>query len=593
MADAQLLESWVNGKKYQIQNTNEKDLRGSYKTKIGNDFFDLNITGGAYQHSYQVVYADSLKVTPKVQRTDNQLTIRYTKPGKTGADLRIAAYQQGSQLKGTAQWADGSEQPFEAIFTKPFTGETKKDSLLKPAEIGQMIRPFGAHGHLVLPQVQNYIIKNTTVWTNEKEGILANMDVAIENGKIKKIGKNLSTVGYSVKDGTGKHLTSGIIDEHTHIGLLSINEGGQSISAEVRTSDALDTEDVDIYRQLAGGVTAAQLLHGSANTIGGQSSLIKFKWGETAENMKIQGADPFIKFALGENVTRKAAQAGANQPAPRYPQSRMGVEQLLMDAFAKAKAYDTEWKNYNALKQKDVTLAPRRDLELETLAEVFNKKRFITCHSYVQSEINMMMKVAEAFDFRVNTFTHILEGYKLADKMAAHGVAGSTFSDWWAYKMEVRDAIPYNAAMMHRAGVVTAINSDDAEMARRLNQEAAKTIRYGGLSEEEAWKTVTLNPAKMLHLDQRMGSIKIGKDADLVLWNEHPLSIYAKPDFTMIDGAIYWDAQADISKQEWHKTERNRLIQKMNAAKKPGAETSKPAPAKAQIHSCEDERSGL
>ena len=360
-------------------------------------------------------------------------------------------------------------------------------------------------------------------------------------------------------------------------------------------ADAINPDDINIYRQLAGGVTASQLLHGSANAIGGQSAIIKLKWGESAPNMLIKGADGFIKFALGENV-KQANWGDANRV--RFPQTRMGVEQVYMDHFIRAKEYAKAWADYNsqtttAMRGKSKIAAatlqiPRRDIELDALAEILAKKRFITCHSYVQSEINMLMKVADSLGFKVNTFTHILEGYKVADKMAKHGVGGSTFSDWWAYKMEVKDAIPYNASLMSREGVTVSINSDDAEMARRLNQEAAKTVLYGGLSEEEAWKMVTLNPAKLLHLDNRMGSIRAGKDADLVLWNNNPLSIYARPEFTMIEGTVYYSRQSDDQNHETMQAERARLIQKMIQAKAGGQTTQRPTMRRQRMWHCED-----
>ncbi|RYF92095.1 MAG: amidohydrolase, partial [Chitinophagaceae bacterium] len=324
------------------------------------------------------------------------------------------------------------------------------------------------------------------------------------------------------------------IDEHSHIAVASINEGGQSVTSEVRIADNLDPEDVDIYRQLSGGVTTSHILHGSANTIGGQTQLIKLRWGVNDEELKYKGADGFIKFALGENVKRTSSQTNN-----RFPDTRMGVEQVQMDAFTRARDYENALKGPNA---KNV----RRDLELDALVEIMNKKRFITCHSYIQSEILETMKIAEHFGFTINTFTHILEGYKVADKMKAHGANASTFSDWWAYKLEVQDAIPYNAGIMNKVGINVAINSDDGEMARRLNQEAAKVVKYSGISEEEAFKMVTLNPAKMLHIDDKVGSIKTGKDADLVLWSDNPLSIYAKAEKTIVDGAVYFDRDKDL-----------------------------------------------
>ncbi len=440
---------------------------------------------------------------------------------------------------------------------------------------GSIVYPFVAFGNESLPLSQTYLIKNATVWTNESDGILQDTDVLVRDGKISQVGQNLSPSSTSVIDGTGKHLTSGIIDEHSHVALRGVNESSHAATAEVRMYDAVDSEDIDIYRQLAGGVTAAQLLHGSANPIGGQSALIKFRWGASPEGMKIEGADGYIKFALGENVKH------GNRPRShniRYPQTRMGVEQIFVDAFTRAREYENSWNAYNSFssKSKARTPQPRRDIQLEALLEILNKKRFISCHSYVQSEINMLMKVADRFDFRVNTFTHILEGYKVADKMFEHGAGGSTFSDWWAYKWEVKEAIPYNPALMHMVGVVTAINSDDGEMARRLNQEAAKSVKYAGMSEEDAWKMVTLNPAKLLHLDDRMGSIKPGKDADLVLWNDNPLSIYAKPEKTMIDGVIYYDIQKDKEMRIAIQKERARIIAKMQTSSGNGGNKAKP-----------------
>jgi imidazolonepropionase-like amidohydrolase len=590
-----IYENWVKGKRNILAEMNLIDIRGKYKATLGAEKYNLNISGKIDAPEYEIQINDSLKITPKVNRSENFLTIRYSQKNTKNKETRISGYLEGQNIKGTAEKPDGSMESFSAIYDAPFVPSVaKKDSTAKQNPvISKITYPFGAYGNLKAPKTEAIIIKNATVWTNEKEGIMQNTDVQIENGKIKRLGKNLQENNINAIDGTGLHLTNGIIDEHSHIALFTINEGGESVTAEVRTGDVIDPDDIDIYRELAGGTTSAQLLHGSANSIGGQSSLIKLKWGETAEGLKIKDAPAFIKFALGENVTRKGAQGGGGNAAPRYPQSRMGVEQVMMDAFNKAKAYDEAWKKYNATTTKDVSLMPRKNLELEALAEIINKKRFITCHSYVQSEINMMMKVAESFNFRVNTFTHILEGYKVASLMAKHGVGGSTFSDWWAYKMEVRDAIPYNAALMHRAGVTVAINSDDAEMARRLNQEAAKTVLYGGLTEEEAWKTVTLNPAKLLHLDNKMGSIKAGKDADLVLWNNNPLSIYARPQKTFIDGAVYFDRDTDEKMILELQKEKAILIQKMIDAKSSGAPTKKPSGAKANVHSCDDDRDGF
>jgi imidazolonepropionase-like amidohydrolase len=360
----------------------------------------------------------------------------------------------------------------------------------------------------------------------------------------------------TVIDGTDKHLTPGIIDEHSHIALFNINER-ETNSSMVRMKDVVDSENINIYRNLAGGVVAAQLLHGSANPIGGQSALIKMRWGLPSNELLIEDAEEFIKFALGENVKRSR-----NPFSFRYPQTRMGVEQVFVNAFSQAQEYEKTWEEYNNLprSQRRNTLAPRRDLVDEAMVEVLSGERFVTAHSYVQSEINMLMNVADSFDFNINTFTHILEGYKVADKMAAHGAGGSTFADWWGYKWEVRYAIPYNAALMLQAGVVVALNSDDAEMSRRLNQEAAKAVKYGDISEIDALKMITLNPAILLHMDDRMGSILEGKDADLVLWSDHPLSIYATAETTWVEGTPYYDKNEDMRLRERIAAERARII---------------------------------
>ena len=446
-----------------------------------------------------------------------------------------------------------------------------------------------AYGRPSIPEQQTLLIEDATIWTCEEEGKIANGQVLIHDGKIVAVGKDLRWAELLPKgtgeptrmNARGKHVTPGVIDEHSHIALRSVNEGAQASSAEVREGDVIDAEDINIYRQLAGGVTAAQLLHGSANPIGGQSALIKMRWGVTPEEMKIEDAPGFIKFALGENV--KQANWGDFQTV-RFPQTRMGVEQVYYDHFIRAREYNHEWSKYEQavakLSRRDIRngnlpLPPRRDLELECLYEILDSERFVSCHSYQQGEINMLMHVADSMGFTLNTFTHILEGYKVADKMAAHGAGGSSFSDWWAYKYEVKDAIPYNGALMWEQGVVTAFNSDDREMARRLNQEAGKAVKYGGVPEEEALKFVTLNPAILLHLDDRMGSLAPGKDADLVIWSDHPY-IYAQAEHTFVDGRMYYSQEDDAILRTYIQAERARLIQLMLGAKQRGEPTQIP-----------------
>jgi imidazolonepropionase-like amidohydrolase len=582
--DNVILENWVKGRPH-ILSTVPNDIRGSYQLSLGkNDQLRLSITGKVTAPEYQIIVNDSTKFSPKVTRSNDAFTMVFKADKKAKGDTRISAYLDGQNIVGNGYDGDGQPIQWKAVYKEAMKPDTakKKEEIAKIPEMGKRTFPFVGLGNEQMPQAENMLFKNATVWTNEKEGILAGMDVLVQNGKIAQVGKNLTApAGTQTIDATGKHLTNGIFDEHSHIALLSVNEGSQSVTSEVRMADAINSEDVNIYRQLAGGVTTSQLLHGSANSIGGQSAVVKLKWGETPEKMVIANTQ-FIKFALGENVK----QSNWGNQTSRFPQTRMGVEQIIRDAFIRAKEYKKTWDAYNKAPNKASLVAPRRDLELEAVAEILDGKRHITCHSYVQSEINMLMKVADELGFKVNTFTHILEGYKVADNMAKHGANGSSFSDWWGYKMEVKDAIPYNPVLMQKAGVTVAINSDDAEMARRLNQEAAKSVLYGGMSEEDAWKMVTLNPAKMMKLDGRIGSIKAGKDADLVLWNNNPLSIYAKPLKTIIEGVVYFDVEKDAKKQVDVAQERNRLVQKLLAAKGGGTPTQKPEVKRPRTYGC-------
>ena len=580
-----ILENWVQGEKKVVGELPETDLSGNYRLALGNNLLDtLKIAYKDGKNSAKLE-VDTLKQKVKLKWEDEMLNLHLF----SGTDSSTVAtlYANGNQSwKGNVAW-NGTLAQVKLLYLSGNKSKDKEDEKAKEiTEPTNYTYPLKAFGYNEIPKAESVIIKNATVWTNEEAGIVTETDVWVSNGKIIRIGKNLNASGVRTIDGTGKHLTSGIIDEHSHIGISKgVNEGGQSVSAEVTIQDVVNPHDVNIYRQLAGGVTASQLLHGSANPIGGRSALIKLKYGTTADAMLIDGADGFIKFALGENVKQSNWGDKYNK---RFPQTRMGVEQLMKDAFTRALEYRKAQAAFKKMSpwQQANTEAPAKDYELEYLLEILDGKRFVSCHSYVQSEINMLMKLAEEFGFRINTFTHILEGYKVADKMAAHGAAGSTFADWWAYKYEVKDAIPYNAALMHQNGVLTGINSDDAEMGRRLNQEAAKTVKYGGVSEEDAWKMVTLNPAKMLHLDDKMGSIKIGKDADLVLWSDSPLSVAAKPELTMIDGAVYFDRSKQDEKQEFVKTEKWRLYQLMQTAIKNGEKPSQPTPSKQGQYHC-------
>jgi imidazolonepropionase-like amidohydrolase len=567
---AKINEIWIHGAQQHLNTFNGIELAGAYDINIDGFRRKVTLSGNtnkplckAYELDKEFKPIDSTKCKCDFQVNGNDINVKLIdKRNSSAYILKGKISGNGSIIEGDATLPDGSWKKWSALKVAEKDVDKPKISS-DTVYVGKCWFPNMAFGSDSLSKASKFLFRNATVWTNEADGILEETDVLVENGKIIKIGKieKNKIADEQIIDATGKHLTSGIIDEHSHIAISKgVNEGGQAISAEVSIGDVVNSEDINIYRQLSGGVTCAQLLHGSANPIGGQSALVKLKWGASPEEMLINGAPGFIKFALGENV--KQSNWGAFNTV-RFPQTRMGVEQVFYDGFHRARIYKDEWSAFEKKTNTKKVKAPRFDLELETLAEILDSKRFITCHSYVQSEINMLMHVADSMGFKVNTFTHILEGYKVADKMKAHGVGGSTFSDWWAYKYEVNDAIPYNAALMSSQGVTVAINSDDAEMGRRLNQEAAKSVKYGGLSQEEAWKLVTLNPAKLLHLDDKMGSIKVGKDADLVLWTDNPLSILAKVQKTMIEGQLYYDADQNDVLADRNRMERARIIQKM------------------------------
>ncbi len=396
------------------------------------------------------------------------------------------------------------------------------------------------------------VVQNANILTVTKGTIKGS--IVVENGKIKEVGEKVMVPpGAKIVDASGQFILPGIIDSHSHIAADSINEGSISVSSMVRIEDVLNPEDVAIYRAIAGGTTIANVLHGSANAIGGQNSLIKLRWGKKAEEMFWDKAQPSIKFALGENPKRQGNPTGgrvgaANVNTLRYPATRMGIEDVYVEAFTRAKEYRESWKEYEAKKAKgEAVIPPRRDLQLEPLVDVLEGKRLVHVHAYRADEILMMIRIAEQIGFKITSFEHILEGYKVAKEMAKHGSAGAGFSDWWAFKIEAYDAIPYNMAIMARKGVLASVNSDSADTIRRLNTEAAKTMKYGGLTEEEALKLVTINPAIHLQVDKYVGSIEVGKDADFVIWDKHPLSSFARAQQVYIDGVKYFDRDDDAS----------------------------------------------
>jgi imidazolonepropionase-like amidohydrolase len=434
-------------------------------------------------------------------------------------------------------------------------------------------------GSVLFAQSGTTLIRNATVLTVTK-GTIQNGDVLIENGKIEAVGKNISAPAQAVVvDATGKFLMPGIIDCHSHTAIEGgVNEGTVSDSSMVNIKDVIDPYDINIYRALAGGLTVSNVLHGSANAIGGQTVVIKLRWGKSAPEMLFEGATPGIKFALGENPKRGGYPSQnffsqGPEPERRYPGTRMGVEEVIRESFAEAKNYQANWKEYNdRLARGEHPIPPRKDLRLDPLIEVLEGKRYVHAHCYRSDEILMLIRIADDMGFKIKTFQHVLEGYKVADEIKRHGAGASTFSDWWAYKIEAYDATPYNAAIMTRKGVVVSLNSDSDELQRHLNLEAAKTMRYGGLNEAEALSMVTINPARQLGIDDKVGSIEVGKSADLALFDRDPLDNYSKAMKVWIDGHQYFDREKDLETRPDFQKKKKALEDKMNAAQKSAGE---------------------
>ncbi len=586
--DAHLLENWVQGQKYFINAPQSHKITGKYKLFIANkQVATLTVKHKKNKLAIKsIVSSDS--VSAVYYNSDKQQFSFSIKTGNETYKLTGWNAEQGRN-EGIGSNKKGETFAWYAVEEGQAKTKNVKASRAKASPPVYSTIPY----NYADKSKNTFMVRRGTIWTNEKEGVLTNTDVLVVKGKIVVVGEVSPEVlkKYGINDsrdipvinGTGKHLTAGIVDEHSHIAIMGgVNEGSQTSTAEVRIGDVINPDDINIYRQLAGGVTTSQLLHGSANVIGGQSAVIKLKWGETPNEMKFEGAPGRIKFALGENV--KQSNWGEKLTI-RFPQTRMGVEQVFENFFTQAKEYENAWKDYKA---KKIKKQPRKNLELEALLEVINGERLVSCHSYGQQEINMLMKVAERHGFKINIFTHVLEGYKVADKLKAHGAGASTFSDWWGYKYEVIEASAYNAALLNEAGVTTCINSDDAEMGRRLNQEAAKTVKYGGVSEEDALKMVTLNPAILMGIANKVGSIKVGKDADLVLWSGHPLSVYSKPVTTFIEGVVYFDIRKHQEAEVKLLQEKKELIQKMNEAIAKGKKGKQPDKKKEKLYRCDD-----
>jgi imidazolonepropionase-like amidohydrolase len=581
--DAEIRSVFVEGEEFRISDEPVSVL-GRWRLMLGSDTLELHVKGSLRKPIAELERGKStVRGTLTVERGEFALSFVADSLGLGEGIVRMNAQVDTSSrlLRGVAAFPDGSARRWSAERIASYPDTSKPEPLERLRSVGAVMYPFGPFGFETEPPQRAVLFKGATVWTCAGAGVLDSTDVLIRGGKIVAIGRGLSG-GDTTIDARGKHLTPGIIDEHSHIAIArGVNEGTHAVTAEVEIGRVIDPDDINIYRQLAGGVTSSHLLHGSANPIGGQLQLIKLRWGSDAEGLKFAGAPPTIKFALGENV--KQSNWGERYTT-RYPQTRMGVEEIMRDAFRAALEYE---RARSDAQKRGVPF--RRDYQLETLLEIVRGKRFIHCHSYVQSEILMLMRLAEEFGFRVQTFTHILEGYKVAREMKEHGATASSFADWWAYKFEVYDAIPQNPAIMAEQGIITSVNSDDAEMARRLNQEAAKSVKYGDMSKVEALKMCTINPAIQLKVDDRVGSIEVGKDADLVLWNGEPLSNYSRVEQTYVDGRCYFDRTRDEQLRLRDRRLRALLEQRALEALRRGEQPSQQPPRRRnRLYDCED-----
>lgn len=552
--------TFVDGKPFVTENYNRFELRGTWNVSVGGKTHTWTITGTPVKPMLSV---DG--VNAELTLRDSQLVARY-------GDTVIIAEGRGDSLIGTQHHTQGLTQAvvWTANRSKAAATDNTPVKTEKPVVSWNQMYPAGPFASPLPNRPASILLKNATIWTSAKAGKLEQTDMLVVDGKISAIGRGLQApANAEIIDASGKHVSPGLIDAHSHTAMMQgINEGTSSITAEVRVGDVIDASSINIYRQLAGGVTTANILHGSANTIGGQNQVIKMRWGSDAEGLKFEGAFPGIKFALGENV--KQSNWGS-EATGRYPQTRMGVEQILRSGFLAARAYKEEREIWR--KSPATMMEPRRDLQLDTLVELLDRKRMIHIHSYRQDEILMFARLAKEFNLLVGTFQHVMEGYKVADEIAAIGAGGSTFSDWWGFKMEVSDSVPFNGALMHKAGVVTSFNSDSDELARHLNTEAAKAVKYGGLSETEALKFVTLNPARQLQIDARTGSLEVGKDADFVIWNASPLSTFSRAEQTWIEGRRYFDLASDARLRKEAQDERQRISASVIANRTPAVNT--------------------
>ncbi|MFG0305672.1 MAG: amidohydrolase family protein [Phycisphaerales bacterium JB040] len=586
--DTKLRSVWVDGREHVLHEPDEFPLDGEWRVSIGGNEMPIGFTFDGKKVSG---WEDPAPGEEGERESDKARNVKVDggvfsflldeREGEGGTYVISGALQSSGLIVGSSIDPDGNVFQYSAARVETDEGdvadeedEGEGNGRARNARGGDEPTPvpdlpeggFGPYAMSAAPDREAVLVTGATIWTSGPAGVIENGYLFVDDGRVIAVGAANpdGTINYRVPDSvrridaSGMHVTPGLIDTHSHTGLfqLGVNESGQAITAECRIGDALDPRHINWYRQLAGGVTTAQLLHGSANAIGGQSQVVKVRWGaQDPEAFFFEGAMPGIKFALGENPRGVNWNSGGS----RYPQTRMGVEALIRDRFTAAREY---------LGRGMRTESGRRDLELEAIAEILAGDRFIHCHSYRQDEILMLCNLAEEFGITIGTFQHGLEVYKVAEAVGEHAIGASIFSDWWAFKLEVYDAIAQGGPLSAEAGVVMSYNSDSDDLARRLNTEAAKAAKYsqGRLSKAEALEFVTINPAIQLQIEDRVGSLEVGKDADFVIWSGDPLSVFSRCESTWIDGREYFSTERDLAHRERINAERLRLIAKINDA---------------------------
>jgi imidazolonepropionase-like amidohydrolase len=566
--ESSVRDVWVQGTRYGVTRPPQIDPRGTWRI-ASQEQGGINGTlrlEGPLNRIRGTIEPDNRRAIPlgavRVVAETGRLEVTF--PGEQlglEGTVLIAGSVQGEEVFGWTSLPNGSDPSFRGTRTEAFEGAARGTIAMRVPQIDlPWVRPMMEYGRASLPeQPAVVLVRNATVWSQGPQGRMENADLLVRAGKVVQVGKGLNAPsGAVVIDGTGKHVTPGLIDPHTHAGVSAVNESGFAIVPEVQMGDVLTHNNIWMYRQLAGGLTTQMVKHGSANPIGGENVFVKNRWGSLPDDFKIEGAPRTVKFALGENPKRSPT---------RYPNTRMGVQEIIRDHFLAARDYEKAWKAWETNK---TGIPPRKDLRMEAILDILNQKLLISSHGYRADEFLALVRLAEEFGFKVQTLQHGVEAYKIATELKNSGVAAVVWSDWGAFKLESYDATSYNARLLMEAGVVTSLHSDDAEISTRMNWEAGKLLR-SGVEEVMALSTVTNQAAKAIAIDSKIGSLEAGKDADFVIWNGNPLSQFTKAEQTWVDGRRYFSLEEDVKLREEITRQRAQIIQAILAAGAPEA----------------------